>query len=136
MRFVDAWAKEIWPVIQADYERLQAKRPAKQEANAVGVHYGPKILDIIASKGEVRNVTCNLTWTGATANTPLQADITIALVTAFAMDMFMSNAMLQPSASDGKPEDGAAGSQDAVESAEPATALSQSVPKKRVFDIP
>ena len=42
MRFVDAWAKEIWPVIQADYERLQAKRPAKQEANAVGAHYGPK----------------------------------------------------------------------------------------------
>ena len=70
MRFVDAWAKEIWPVIQADYERLQAKRPAKQEANAVGAHYGPKILDIIASKGEVRNVNCNLTWTGATANTP------------------------------------------------------------------
>ena len=72
MRFVDAWAKEIWPVIQADYERLQAMRPAKQDANAVGSHYGPKILEVIASKGEVRNVTCNLTWTGGPANTPLQ----------------------------------------------------------------
>ena len=96
----------------------------------------PKILDIIASKGEVRNVTCTLTWTGGTANTPLQADITMALVTAFAMDMYMSNAMLQPSASDGKPEDGAAGSQGSVESAEPATALSESVTKKREIDIP
>ena len=136
MRFVDAWAKEIWPVIQADYERLQAQRPAKQDANAVGAHYGPKLLEVIALKGEVRNVTCNLTWTGGTANTPLQADITMALVTAFAMDMYMSNAMLQPSASDGKLEDAAAGSQDAVESAEPAIALSESVTKKRVLDIP
>ena len=42
MRFVDAWAKEIWPVIQADYERLQALRPAKQDQNAVGSRYGPK----------------------------------------------------------------------------------------------
>ena len=136
MRFADAWARQIWPVIQTDYERLQTLRPAKQERNAVGIHYGNKVLEVIASKGEVRNVTCNLTWTGGTANTPLQADITIALVTMFAMDMFMSNAMLQPSASDGKPEDGAAGSQGSVESAEPATALSESVTKKRVFDIP
>ena len=136
MRFVDAWAKEIWPVIQADYERLQAMRPAKQDEDAVGSHYGAKILEVIALKGEVRNVTCNLTWTGGTANTPLQADITIALVTAFAMDMYMSNAMLQPSASDGKLEDAAGGSQDAVESAEPAIALSESVTKKREFGIP
>ena len=116
-------------MIQADYERLQAKRPATQEANAVGAHYGPKVLEVIALKGEVRNVTCNLTWTGGTANTPLQADITMALVTAFTMDMYMCNAMLQPSASDGKLEDAAAGSQDAVESAEPAIALSESVTK-------
>ena len=61
MRFVDAWAKEIWPVIQADYERLQGMRPAKQDENAVGTHYGTKVLEVIASKGEVRNVTCNLT---------------------------------------------------------------------------
>ena len=51
------------------------------------------------------------------------------------MDMYMSNAMLQPSASDGKLEDAAAGSQDAVESAEPALAFSESVTKKREFDI-
>ena len=103
MRFVDAWAQEIWPVIQADYERLLAQRPAKQDADAVGSHYGAtKILEVIALKGEVRNVTCKLTWTGGTANTPLQDDITIALVTAFAMDMYMSNAMIQPSASYGK----------------------------------
>eukprot|EP00974_Lingulodinium_polyedra_P066692 6455859-Lingulodinium_polyedra.AAC.1 len=71
-------------------------RPAKQDVNAVGTHYGPaKVLEVIALKGEVRNVTCNLTWTGGAANTPLQADITMALVTAFAMDMYMSNAMLQ-----------------------------------------
>ena len=136
MRFVDAWAKEIWPVIQADYERLQAMRPAKQDVNAVGSHYGPKVLEVIASKGQVRNVTCNLTWTGGTANTPLQKDITLAVVTAFAMDTYMSNAMLQPSASDGKLEDAAGNSQDAVESAEPAIALSESVTKKREFDIP
>ena len=109
MRFVDAWAKEIWPVIQADYERLRATRPAKQDADAVGSQYGTKVLETIASKGEVRNVTCNLAWTGGTANTPLQADSTIAVVEAFAMDMYMSNAMLQPSASDGKLEGAAAG---------------------------
>ena len=135
MRYLDAWANEIWPVIQPHYERLLTMRPAKQEENAVRSHYGHKLFEVIASKGEVRNVTCNLTWTSATANTPLQADITIELVTAFAMDMYMSNAVLQPSASDGKLEDAAAGSQDAVESAEPALAFSESVTKKREFDI-
>ena len=50
--------------------------------------------------------------------------------------MYMSNAMLQPSASDGKLEDAAAGSQDAVESAEPAIAFPESVTKEREFDIP
>ena len=124
-------------MIQADYERLLAQRPAKQDANAVGSHYGPKVLEVIASKGEVRNVACNLAWTGATANTPLQVDITMALVTALAMDMYMSNAVLQPSASDGKPEDGAPGSQGSVESAEPSTAVSEIVSnRRRVFDIP
>ena len=137
MRYLDAWEKEIWPVIQADYERLQAMRPAKQDVNAVGSHYGPKVLEVIALKGEVRNVTCNLTWTGGTANTPLQADITMALVTAFAMDMYMSNAMLQPSASDGKPEDTAPGSQEAEDAApEPVVAFSDTVTKKREFNIP
>ena len=135
MRFVDAWAKFIWPVIQTDYKRLQGTRPAKQDEDAVGTHYGAQMLEVIPQKEEVRNVTCNLTWTGGTANTPLQADITIELVTAFAMDMYMSNAMLQPSASDGNQEEGAAGSQDAVESAEPALAFLESVTKKREFDI-
>ena len=62
MRFVDAWAKEIWPVIQADYERLLKMRPSKQDEFAVGTHYGSKVLEVIARKGEVRNVSCNLTW--------------------------------------------------------------------------
>ena len=135
MRYLDAWAKEIWPVIQPHYERLQTMRPARQDENAVGSYYGHKLLETIASKGEVRNVTCNLTWTSGTANTILQQDITLELVTSFAMDMYMSNAVLQPSASDGKLEDAAAGSQDAVESAEPALAFSESVTKKREFDI-
>ena len=51
MRFVDAWAKEIWPAIQKDYERLLAMRPAKQDVNAVGSHYGPNVLEVIALKG-------------------------------------------------------------------------------------
>ena len=51
MRFVDAWAEEIWPVIQTDFERLQGTRPAKQDVNAVGTHYGPKLLDVINVKG-------------------------------------------------------------------------------------
>ena len=70
MRFLDAWANEIWPVIQTDYERLLPMRPARQEDNAIGTHYGRKVFDAIASKGEVRNVTCNLAWTSPTANTP------------------------------------------------------------------
>ena len=136
MLFVDAWAKEIWPVIQADYERLLATRPAKQDVNAVGSHYGSKLMEVAALKGEVRNVTCNLTWTGATANTILQADITMSLVTAFALDMYMSNAMLQPSASDGKLGETAGGSQETGESAEAALVFSEAVTKKREFDIP
>ena len=92
-----------------------------------GTHYGTKVLEAVAEKGECRNVSCNLTWTGGTANTPLQVDISMACVTAFALDMYMSNAMLQPSASDGKVEDAAAGSQDTVESAEPAPACSEAV---------
>ena len=120
-------------MIQADYERLQAMRPARQEGNAIGSHYGPKILEVIVSKGEVRNVTCNLTWTSGTANTILQKDITLELVTSFAMDMDMSNAVLQPSASDGKVEDAAA---DAVESPEPAISFSESLTKKREFHVP
>ena len=57
MRFVDAWAKEIWPVIQADYARLLGMRPAKQSDDAMGTHYGTKVLEAVAEKGECRNVS-------------------------------------------------------------------------------
>ena len=88
---------------------------------------------MIASKGEVRNVTCNLTWASPTANTRLQENITLELVQSFAMDMYMSNDVLQPSASVDKVEDAAA---DDVESPEPAMSARESLNKKRVFHVP
>ena len=123
-------------MIQADYERLLKIRPSKQDEFALGSHYGSKVLEHIARKGEVRNVACNLTWTGGADNTPLQADITMEVVTAFALDMYMSNAMLQPSASDGNVEDTAGASQGSNEAAEQVLAFSESVTKKREFEIP
>ena len=66
----------------------------------------------------------------------MQADITIEVVTVFAMDMYMSNAVLQPSASDGKLEDAAGGSEETVESAEAALVFSEAATKKREFAIP
>ena len=88
---------------------------------------------MIASKGEVRNVTCNLAWTSPTANTRLQENITLELVQSFAMDMYMSNDVLQPSASVDKVEDAAA---DDVESPEPAMSARESLNKKRVLHVP
>ncbi len=127
MRFSDAWSEEIWPVIQADFERLLAERPRKQDSGAVGVHYGSKVLELAKTRKEVRNVACNLAWTHLVANTPLQKDISLELVKTFALDMFMDNSMLQLAAS----ADGDAGDEmgdpDVVQSA---------TTKKRTWKIP
>ena len=84
MRFVEAWSAEIWPVIQSDFERLLSARPARQDAGAVGTHYGSKVLEAISEVRPIRNVTCNLAWTNPTANTPLQTEISKEVVEALA----------------------------------------------------
>ena len=128
MRFVEAWSAEIWPVIQSDFERLLATRPAKQDADAVGTHYGSKVLDAISEMRPIRNVTCNLAWTSPTANTPLQTDISKEVVEAFALDMFMSNATLQPNP--------AAAWGDLAVSAEAAAGFQEIAQRKREFAVP
>ena len=60
--FIEAWGKEIWPVIKDKFESLSAARPKNQNENAIGVHYGTKAREVCAENKEVRNVTCNLAW--------------------------------------------------------------------------
>ena len=85
--FREAWTREVWPVVKPIYQELLAERPAKQET-ATGVHYGDKVLTAAASKGEYRNVTCNLAWTGPANNTELQADISYDAVRAWCLDFY------------------------------------------------
>ena len=89
--FLDAWSTEIWPTIQPTYEELLITRPATQDA-ATGGHYGTKVLTHIGKKREVRNVTCNLTYTDPKANTALQTEILFDSVARFALDTFVDTA--------------------------------------------
>ncbi|CAK0858880.1 unnamed protein product, partial [Prorocentrum cordatum] len=88
MRYFEFWTSDIWPAIKDDYERLLLERPAKQE-EATGTHYGKKVFECLATKGEVRNVSCNLCWTNPSANSALQQDIALELVENFAADMYL-----------------------------------------------
>ena len=126
MRFVELWAKEIWPVIQSDYGRLLSVRPARQDTDAVGTHHGANLLDLITAERPIRNVTCNLAWTDPTGNTPLQTDISKELVEAFALDMYMSNEMLQPDPT----------SEDPVDAEEAGAGFREIVQRTREFAVP
>ena len=136
MRFLEYWTNEIWPRINADFDRLQGERPAKQ-TEATGGHYGHKMYELLADKKEVRNVSCNLCWTAPTANTVLQEDITLALVENFALDMFMDNGMLAASGKTSGLSAGSADPPDAPE-AEVATKTHRDsvMEKKRVWKVP
>ena len=75
-------------MIKDDYERLMLERPATQE-DASGTHYGSKAFESLATKREVRNVSCNLCWTNPSENSALQQGITLELVENFAADMYL-----------------------------------------------
>ena len=85
--FREEWPLTIWPIIQKDFEEVLTQRPAKQD-KATGGHYGDKVFELLKTKGEIRNITCNLAWTSPTKNTVLQNDISYASVERFALDMF------------------------------------------------
>ena len=95
MRFLDYWSQTLWPAISAKHEVLLGERPTKQSDGAVGCHYGGKIFEALEEKKTVRNITCNLAWTDAAANTVLQEDISVAMVENFVIDTFLDNSMHQ-----------------------------------------
>ena len=88
MSFVTKWKEEIWPVVEKKYNDLIQHRPAKQET-ATGTHYGDKVFELLATKKELRNIACNLTWTNPVENTNLQCNISMSTVERFALDMFV-----------------------------------------------
>ena len=100
MSWIEKWTSLIWPKVEAKHAHVSNQRPSKQE-NATGTHYGDKIYQILPEKGEIRNVTCNLTFTDPIENTMLQKTISYATVERFAIDMYID---IQNSATPGDDE--------------------------------
>ena len=89
MSFLFKWKADIWPVVQKKYDVLLQHHPAKQDS-AIGTHYEvKKMYEILMSKKEVHNVTCNLTWTEPVENTVLQSNISMVTVERFTLDMYV-----------------------------------------------
>ena len=88
MSFFDKWKEDLWHVVEEKYNTLLKERPAKQD-KATGSHYGDKLYEILETKKELRNVACNLAWTGPVENTNLQRNISMATVERFALDMYV-----------------------------------------------
>ena len=86
--FLASWPQQVWPIIQQKYEELLAAKPVKQ-CEATGSNYGSRIYDILAKKGEIRNVTCNLAYLNPVENTFLQKDISIQTVERVALDLYV-----------------------------------------------
>ena len=95
MSWIEKWGSLIWPKVQAKHKHVSAQRPSLQ-ANATGTHYGEKVYQLLPEKGEIRNVTCNLTFTDPIENTMLQKTISFATVERFAIDMFIDTASVTP----------------------------------------
>ena len=113
--FREEWPRTVYPTIRQVYEGLLTCRPAKQDI-ATGGHYGDKVFELLKSKKEIRNITCNLAWTAPIANTVLQMDISYEVVERFALDMFIN--VTATDRVDASAADGAAGSAADVESSE------------------
>ena len=148
-KFVDRWHTEVWPHVEDTLKFLNTEegRPAKQEdLGAVGVHFGSKILEKANSTGECRNVTCNLPWTGPTANSPIGGDISFDLVAAWTQDHYLDPTSFAAKAAqvaqswDGPKADTGSDVQDpsapADCDAESYAAVTASIKVKRVFKIP
>ena len=100
MAFVDKWKADIWPVVERKFHDLLQRRPAKQD-KATGTHYGDKVYELLTTKKEVRNVSCNLSWTDPVENTSLQGNISMATVERFALDMYVDTTAGQGRAAEG-----------------------------------
>ena len=88
MSFVEKWKADIWPVVEKTYTALLQQRPAKQDT-AMGTHYDEKVYEILSTKKEVWNVSCNFAWTNPVENTNLQGNISMATVERFALDLYV-----------------------------------------------
>ena len=100
MSFFEKWTTDIWPVVEKKYNALQKVRPAKQDT-ATGNHYGDKVYEFLKTKREVRNISCNLTWTSPVENTSLQSNISMATVERFALDMYVNTVVASPATAAG-----------------------------------
>ena len=114
--FCELWPTQLWPILQNVFEEVLTLRPARQ-AEATGGHYGDKVFEFLKTKGEIRNITCNLAWTAPIANTVLQKDISYEIVERFALDMFI-DVTAAPGVAASAAADGAAGSAADVENVE------------------
>ena len=85
-------------MVEKKYNVLLQRRPAKQDT-AIGTHYGEKVYEILKSKKEVRNISCNLAWTDPVANTVLQSNTSMATVERFALDMYVDTTVVGSAAS-------------------------------------
>lgn len=62
----DVWTTEIESVLGAALTKLRSDRPLTQEDGATGTAFSnPKITAALQKNGEIRGVTCNITWTPA-----------------------------------------------------------------------
>ena len=132
--FAEAWSKEIWPTISAIHNDLRQKRPVKQD-EAMGVHYGTKVLEWLPAKKEVRNVTCNLAWLPPAENTLLQQNISLDSVTRWALDFYVNMNQIAASAeAENVNTDGAADS--AASAAEDIVSLLTKKDAKKPWKVP
>ena len=88
----DAWPDAVWKFISPIFSELQTQRPKKQEDGTVGGHYGgSKVCQVLSSVGELRNITCNLTWIPPLQFSPTCSNVPIGLVKKFASRMWMNS---------------------------------------------
>ena len=79
--FLEAFASRIWPVIRQTFEQWKNVDVVKQDAGAIGGHFGvTKVLDACAKNGECRNQTCNAAWVLPAAASVMGESLTVGMV--------------------------------------------------------
>ena len=87
----DAWPDAVWKHINPIFSDLQGQRPKKQEDGTVGGHYGgSKVCQALSAVGELRNITCNLTWISPLQFSATCSNVSLGLVKKFASRMWMN----------------------------------------------
>ena len=91
MSYFEAWTAHLWPLIREDYQRLLREKPAPRNDPPTGCEYKGFLKTLKSQvQGEVRTVTCNLTWVDPSENTCLQQDISLQMVANFVQDTFLA----------------------------------------------